>query len=71
MTHIDFTVPTLLLDKDGRPIDILQEVPNSLEGAVIVIASQGVEVDKHGFPTLAGLEAWHRANNPQLFEEEG
>lgn len=29
----------------------------------------GIELDMVGFPTPAGLEAWHELNNPQLFME--
>lgn len=29
--------------------------------------AHGIELDKHGFPLLSSLEAWHRKNNPQLF----
>ena len=31
----------------------------------------GIELDEVGFPTPAGLEAWHKLNNPHLFEDEG
>lgn len=34
-----------------------------------VAAAQGVELDQHGFPTASSLEAWHRKNNPHLFED--
>ena len=27
-------------------------------------------LDEQGFPTLTGLEAWHRKNNPHLFAGE-
>jgi hypothetical protein len=29
----------------------------------------GVALDEHGFPTSASLEAWHRKNNPHLFND--
>ncbi len=29
----------------------------------------GLQIDQHGFPTPASLEAWHRKHNPHLFTD--
>lgn len=60
----------LFLDKDDdrvkvsiRPrVDVVQIDPE-------LAKAEGIELDQHGFPTLSSLEAWHRKNNPHLFED--
>ena len=39
------------------------------DGVIIHIETNksGLSVDRHGFPTLASIEAWHEKNNPHLF----
>lgn len=32
-------------------------------------AVQGIELDHNGFPAIASLDAWHRKNNPHLFQD--
>ena len=70
MKKNNFGVPTLLLDEDGEPVDILLTQPQ-VGGEARIVFAQGV-IDPHenfeGFS--AQLEAWHRKHNPQLFTEE-
>ncbi len=54
-----------------RP-EVAEDAPQDNTVALIhpMVAEQnGIELDTHGFPTLASLEAWHRKHNPQLFIE--
>lgn len=49
---------------------------NAPEDKVVVVMNKvqadkhGIELDELGIPTLSSLEAWHKKNNPHLFEAE-
>jgi hypothetical protein len=43
---------------------------NYVASRKVTSAKHGIETDKHGFPSESSLQAWHRKNNPHLFEEE-
>lgn len=70
MIKTDSTVETLILDENGEPVDIVEEVP-TMGGDVRVVWKDGVidpVLDYEGFK--AQLEAWHRKHNPHLFVGE-
>jgi hypothetical protein len=70
MNKTNCTVPTLIVDDSGDPVDIVEEVLE-IGGDARIAWAEGV-IDPHedfeGFK--AQVEAWHRQHNPQLFVGE-
>lgn len=54
-----------------RPV-VLEDAPEDKTLVLLdkdMAQKMGIELDEVGFPTPAGLEAWHKLNNPQFFME--
>lgn len=54
-------------------VRLREEVQTGEDHTVIGIdlhlaARHGIEIDPNGMPSASSLEAWHRKNNPHLFE---
>ncbi len=69
MSVKDCRVPVLLVDEDGNPVYLDRELPRMPLNNRVVWRPGVVDPaqDYEGFKKQ--LEAWHRKNNPQLFED--
>jgi len=54
-----------------RP-EVSDDAPEDHTSALIdpeLAEHEGIDLDRHGFPTSESLEEWHKKHNPQLFND--